>query len=120
MSEQIDLPLETVVRYFDVIYEFGLLTNSGHSPVESADHPYRIPISFRDSAGLLHSCTAYGQDVIQVCQRALEFLEPRGWVSHSQKMEAGLMAAAHAIANTVAYAVTRRKVEIYAQDNAPH
>lgn len=106
------LPHETIMKYFDVIYEFGLLTNTGLSPCESPGQPLRIPISYRDKAGLLHSCTAYGTNLIEVCQRAVDFLEPRGWIGHGEELKRGLYGAAIAITNTISKAVEIGKVEI--------
>lgn len=107
-----DIPDEIRLKYFDIIYEFGLLTNSGRSPAESPGMPLRIPLEIRDQQGSLRCCTAYGKDVYEVCAIALEFLEKYGWKGHSEKMAEGLMAAARAICNTITDSMRSGRMEI--------
>lgn len=60
-------------QYFDVIYHFGILVNTGNSPSESPGMPYRIPINVRS-----HGCTTcYGKTVEEVCGMALDWLESK-------------------------------------------
>jgi hypothetical protein len=58
-------------KCFDVICMFGLMANTGHSPVESPDMPYRIHVALPGHG----QTTCYGKTVPQVCLNALEWLE---------------------------------------------
>lgn len=112
MNELPEIPDDLKVKYFDVIYEFGLLTNTGLSPVESKDHPFRIPLQFKGDDGITSRCTVYGRDLLEACRRALEWLEPRGWKGHSQIMREGLTGFAVRLANTLAQGARAGKIEI--------
>jgi hypothetical protein len=100
------------VKYFDIIYEFGLLTNTGHSPSESPGQPFRIPIHHKGPDGITSKCTCYGVDLLEACRRALEWLEPRGWKGHSQIMEEGLTNFAHGVKNMLEQGTKAGKIEV--------
>lgn len=67
------------VKYFDIIYEFGLMTNTGLSPCESPGQPFRIHCVAKDKDGIRCQTTCYGKDIEQVCAMALEWLEAHNW-----------------------------------------
>lgn len=112
MNGLIEIPDDLKVKYFDVIYEFGLLTNTGRSPCESPGMPFRIPVEFRGEDGINSKCTCYGATLPEVCQRALEWLEPKGWKGHSQIIREGLTGFAIRLANTLSQGARAGKIEI--------
>lgn len=66
-------------RYFDIIKECGLTVLPNSNPCHCPGMPLSIKMSIRDNAGVLFSSTAYGENLMQVCKRADDFLTKHDW-----------------------------------------
>lgn len=106
-----DIPQELIAKYFDVVYEFGVVTYH-QCPAHSPHLKLHTTLAVKGADGGMQVHTVYGKDLIELCQHAVEFLEPRGWTGHSEQVKRGLIGAALAITNTIARGIKSGKVEI--------
>ncbi len=104
-----ELTPEQKSKYFDVIYEFGL----GDAPKSArSEGRFCIPLNYAAPPGMTGLALVYGDSLEEVCEKAIAWLEPRGWVCRSETMRIGLTNFARGVTNMIAGGVQSGKVEI--------
>lgn len=74
------LTIDKRVIYFDIIKQFGLHENN--NPLLARTDALSISLRLAGHG----KCTAYGNTVEEVCERAYAWLKPLGWKSESETL----------------------------------